>query len=131
MRSSLLAVIPFAVAFFLLAIFFKPIAKVWLGTELDYAAGLIPCMALYYVLYLVGSVLSSISNGLGRTKVQLVTGFAGAAVNIPLSVFLCTAGELDVTGVLVATVVAMLASNVAVFVDLARYLNQCNSLDNG
>lgn len=131
LRTSLLAVIPFAMAFVLFAIFFKPIAKVWLGTELDYAAGLIPCMALYYVLYLVGSVLSSISNGLGRTKVQLVTGFAGAAVNIPLSIFLCTVGKLDVTGVLVATVVAMFASNVAVFVDLARFLNQSSSTDNG
>ncbi len=122
LRTSLLAVIPFAVTFVVLAVFFKLIARVWLGTELDYAAGLIPCMALYYVLYLVGSVLSSIANGLGRTKAQLITGFAGAAVNIPLSIFLCTACGLDVTGVLVATIVAMLACNVAVFVDLTRFL---------
>ncbi len=124
MRASLLAVIPFTIAFVLLAIFFKPIAKVWLGIELDYAVGLIPCMALYYVLYLVGSVLSSIANGLGRTRTQLIIGFAGAAVNIPLSIALCTVCGLDVTGVLVATIFAMLASNVAMFIDLTRFLKE-------
>ena len=47
---------------------------------------------------------------------QLVTGFGGAAVNIPLSIFLCMTGKLDVTGVLMATVAATPASNLAVFV---------------
>ena len=122
LKKSLLGTIPFVIVFIVLAVVFKPVAKIWLGTELDYAPGLIPCMAAYYILFLVGSVLSSVSNGLGRTQVQLVTGLVGAVINIPLSIFLCLAAQLDATGVLVATIVTMAVSNVAVYVDLAGFL---------
>lgn len=122
LKKSLLAMFPFVVIFAVLAVGFKPIARIWLGTELDYVAGLIPCMALYYILFLVGSVLSSVANGLGRTKMQLITGLAGAVINIPLSVALCLVARLDATGVLVATIATMLVSNVVVYVDLAKYL---------
>lgn len=122
LKKSLLAMVPFALVFGVLAFAFKPIAKIWLGTELNYVPGLIPCMAIYYTLFLIGSVLSSIANGLGRTRVQLITGLAGAVINIPLSVFLCLVVKLDATGVLLATILTMAVSNVAVCVDLAMFL---------
>lgn len=122
LRKCLLATLPLDLGFVLLAVFFKPIARIWLGTELEYTAGLIPCMTIYFVLFLLGQVLSYVANGLGRVKVQLACGVGGAVVNIPLSIFLCVNCSLGSPGVLLATISTMVASNAATYVDLVRYL---------
>lgn len=35
-----------------LMVIFKPLARVWLQKELDYAPGLIPLMAVYAIIYM-------------------------------------------------------------------------------
>lgn len=122
LNKSLLATLPFVVVFIALASVFRPLARIWLGQELEYAAGLIPCMALYYILFISSSVLSSVANGLGRINVQLVAGLAGAAINIPLSIAFCLFTDLDTAGVLIPTIASMAITNIANYIDLKRFL---------
>lgn len=120
----LIAIIPTAAGLFALAFFFEPIAELWLGVQLSYDTGLIWCMAVYYVMYLFGSITSTFANGLGRVNLQLVFAVVGAAVNVPLSVFLCTFMGLRSTGVLLATFIALLMGAAPVFIDLKRYISR-------
>lgn len=120
----LLVLIPTAACLLVLALFFEPIAELWLGVRLGYDPGLIWCMAVYYVMYLFASVTSTFANGLGRVNLQLIFAVVGAVVNVPLSVFLCSFVGLRSTGVLLATFAALLAGAMPVFVDLRKYISK-------
>lgn len=128
LRYSLIAILPAAICLVIFAALFRHIAAIWLGVSLDYDNGLIFCMALYYVLYLWGSVLGTTANGLERTKSQLVTGVVGALINIPLAIFFCIGCSMRTTGILVSLILILTVSNIVVMYDVVKYIKR--NLDN-
>ena len=117
--------LPFVAIILLMGIFlFKPISKIWLHRELVYEAGLIPCMALYFFLQIWGSIYATVLNGIGRVNLELVLGVLTAILNVPLSIILGRNCGFGSTGVLLATVVCMLITDIPVTIYTHRYLDQ-------
>lgn len=102
---------------------FEPLAKMWLRKELVYEDGLVACMAIYFFLQIWGSIYATVLNGIGHVNLQLVLGVSTAILNIPLSIFLGRECGLRTTGVLLATVICMLITDIPVTVHTHKFLN--------
>ena len=88
-RFMLLAAV-FSIGEFLIIPLMRPLINIWLGEDampnISILTGLL--FAILGCLMIINSVLSSITNGLGKLKIQAVCFFIGAAAKIPLSYFL-------------------------------------------
>ncbi|MBO4899408.1 MAG: hypothetical protein J5509_03895 [Lachnospiraceae bacterium] len=116
--------IPLAFVFGVSIFIFKPIARIWLGKELDYPEGLITCIALYFFLMIWNSIYTTFLNGVGKLNVQLSLGIIGAVANIPLSIWLGRDCGLESTGVILATVMCVIVFNVAQTIQTHLYVNR-------
>lgn len=103
---------------------FEPISRIWLQKTLDYDPWLVQCMALYYFLAIWGAIYATVLNGMSRVNMQLFLGIATAVINVPLSIFLGSNCGMRTTGVCLATVICMLATNVPVTLFTHRFLNK-------
>lgn len=98
----------FCVGEFLLILFVEPITFLWLGKENvpDIKVWNNIIFAIFGCLMIVNSVQSSIANGLGELKIQLVCFTIGAILRVPLSYILVDLFG-DWIGVVVANVICM------------------------
>lgn len=119
-----LILIPIGLMLVIGVFIFKPISVIWLQKDLNYNDGLIACMALYYFLFVWGSIYSTVMNGIGKVDLQLVLAVLSAIVNIPLSIYLGKQMGLQSTGILLATVICMLFTNILVTNSIHHYLNK-------
>lgn len=111
------------------AIVFEPVSKIWLHKTIYYPTGLIWCMVAYYFLTVWGSIYATVMNGMSKINLQLILGIASAIANIPLSILLGKYCGLGTTGVCLATVICMFATNIPTTISIHRYLNK-KILDN-
>lgn len=116
--------IPVGIILILFVFCFKYISVIWLQKELNYDKGLILCMGIYYFLIIWGSIYSTVMNGIGKINLQLILAVFTALLNIPLSIFFSKTLHLNTTGVLIATIICMLITNIPVTVSVHRYLNR-------
>ena len=111
-----------AIVLALIAVFFEPISRIWLGKRLIFDNGLIVCMALYYLLTIWSSIYATAMNGMGLINIELVLGTLMAVVNIPLSIFLGKECKMMTTGVCLATDICMLLTAVIYTIYVHRVL---------
>ena len=97
----------FIMAFVLLAFVFKPLASIWIGRSLDYPAGLIVVMCIYYCFYTIVTVNVQLINGTGMINFQLILMIFMGTANIPFSVFLAQNCGLGIVGIRLATTILM------------------------
>lgn len=117
--------LPFIAIFLIMGIiFFEPLAEIWLRRDLSYESGLISCMALYWFLQIWGAIYANVLNGMSHVNLQLFFAVFTATLNIPLSIFLGKNCELGTTGVVLATVLCMLVTNIPVSVYTHLFLNK-------
>ena len=105
-------------------VLFKPIAHIWLHKDLNYDFGLVPCMAIYFFLYMWGSIYATVLNGTGRINLQLILAVSTAIINIPLSIILGDNCGMGTTGVLLATIICMLITDIPVTIYTHKFLNK-------
>ena len=96
----------------ILVMIFRPVAKVWLGRELNYSPGLIPLMGLYSIIYMWNAIYSQIANGLSLLRVLMPVAIIQGIINIPLSLLFLLKFNMGVVGVLLGTICATLVSAV-------------------
>lgn len=113
---------PIIIALTGLAIIFKPIAKIWLGKELNYPDGLIGLMMVYSIVQLWCQAYSMLTNGLGLMKIGVSVAIIQGIVNIPLSVFLAEYMGMKVNGVLLGTILSLAISGIIVPIYVKKYL---------
>lgn len=92
--------------------FYRPVTDIWLQTRLEYDFALIPCMAVYFIVYMYSGMYSTLLNGIGRVNEQLGLSVFSAIVNVPLSVFLAGYFKLGTTGVCMGTIAVLLAGDI-------------------
>lgn len=119
-----LLLIPIAIGLAIGVFLFKPLARLWLGKNLMYESGLIVTMAIYYFAYIWGTIYSSVLNGLSKVNLQMFLGIGTAILNIPLSIIMAVPLRMGTTGVLAATVICMLISEIPVTISTHKYLNK-------
>lgn len=95
----------FIIGYILVGVCFRPLVGIWLQRDLDYPAGLIPIMVIYYSIYTFASPYCSFNNGIGAINEQVILGVIQAALNIPLSIFLGVNCGLGVLGIKMATTI--------------------------
>lgn len=118
--------LPFVAAvLFVGCILFEPVSQIWLQRKLNYEPGLIPMMAVYFFLMVVGAIYSTVLNGMGKVNMQLILSVISAALNIPLSIYLGRDLGLRTTGVLIATIVCMLFTNIPIIISFHIDLKKC------
>lgn len=114
--------IPIGIVLGIGTLFFKTISDVWLHKVLNYEKGLIPLMAVYFFMYVWGSIYSNVLNGMGKVNLQMVLAVVTTIINIPLSIFLGRNLGLGSTGVLLATIICMIASNIPATIYTHKYI---------
>jgi len=83
------------------------IEDIWLGRDLGIELPLLMLMAGYVVLHAWNRVFSWFLNGAGVLKVPLYAMIVGAAINIPISVFLADNLGLGSAGVILGTILSL------------------------
>lgn len=119
--------IPFALILIMFVLLYKPIAAIWLGRDLIYDKGLILCMAIYYISSMFASIYSSILNGIGIIKIQMLQAIIAAFINIPLSIFLAQNCGLRTTGVCMATAIGYIIGNFVFKLQLKNFFRRNRS----
>ncbi len=123
-RNLQLFMIPFVVLAILVTVFFKPIAKIWLRQELDYAYAIIPCGLAYCVIMIWTNMYAAVGNGLELMKISIIVAVVQAVVNIPLSYIFAEVIGLKSTGILAGTVIAMSISAIVMPIYIHRWIKQ-------
>ncbi len=90
-----------------LVLFGQPIVRAWAGAAAVPARSLLLWMGAGALVLAPAGALGCMLNGLGRLRVQMVSGAAAAALNVALSIGL--ARTHGVSGVMAATVVSYVA----------------------
>ena len=88
------------------------LSNLWLRKELQYDAGIVIVMAIYFIVYMYSGIFSTVINGLGDIKIQLFMSIASAVVNIPLSLFFAINCDMKTTGIALGTLVSLLIGNI-------------------
>lgn len=114
----------FVVAYIVLAVLFKPLARLWMGRELIYQTGVISVMCVYYILFSFVTITTPFINGSGKINGQLILSVFMGIMNVPLSIFFSVQCGMGVVGVRFATMLLMLLGAIYYPIELERILRK-------
>lgn len=92
----------------LMILFSSYIYNFWIGPEVKIPLMLSVFTGVFTILTLLLQPFIFFINGIGKLKVQLITAFFSALLNIPLSVFLAKNENLGISGVVLATILCFI-----------------------
>ena len=75
----------------------------WVGDKVSITLSLSLSMALFVLLMTFNMVYVNFLNGVGKIKLQLITGIISIIINIPLSIFFAIYLDWGINGVILAT----------------------------
>jgi len=93
----------FAVAGIIMLIFANTVYRLWVGPEIKVPFVLSATIVSYIIVNAWCTIFSVFQNGVGKIKLQLYTGIAGALVNVPLALFL--GKQIGIAGVVMSTLI--------------------------
>ena len=82
----------------------------WVGEEIIVPFSLSLSMALFAILQSFNLIFVNFINGVGKLRLQLMTGIFSILVNVPLSILFAKEFGLGATGVILATITSILIS---------------------
>lgn len=123
-KRLLLFMIPFCILAILITLFFKPITRIWLNKDLNYAYGLIPLGLAYCILTIWNNMYAAIGNGLELMKVSMIIAVLQASLNIPLSLFFAELLGYQSAGILAGTVIVMAISAIVMPIYIHKWINE-------
>jgi O-antigen/teichoic acid export membrane protein len=97
MLISLAITLPLLVAY-------KPITEVWIGRNIVPSFVLVLAVFLWTNILVVGSLITSMLNGLNMMRVQLIVGIAMVVMNLPISIILTQ--HIGPSGVVFGSIIA-------------------------
>lgn len=116
-----IGVIFFSIFFYL---FFDTILVFWLGESAFSYSYLLPLNFLFYTIFMTfGSIYSSILNGMGKLKVQLIVAIIQMIINIPISIFFANYLNYGISGIIIGTNLTLLISVIVLPINLRYNLN--------
>jgi len=96
---------------FVLVIIFiaGPLIKFWLKFDLEVPSELIFLMGTFVIIRVYGVIYMYFLNGIGKIKIQMWLYIFGAVINIPLSIFFVKSMNMGSSGVILGTILSLLA----------------------
>jgi O-antigen/teichoic acid export membrane protein len=101
----------------------KFILNFWLNDDSYFDKILFLSFSIYTFFRLWSSNFSTLYNGIGRLKLQMVCVVLGAIINIPLSIFFIKNLELGSSGVILASTISLLFFSISAPIKLKSYLS--------
>ena len=100
----------FAIGIVLICLLIHPICIIWLGRDVSFGDGIVLIIAIGIFAEMINTSYSSMLNGLGLIKIQMVIAILQTIINFPLSLFLAQTIGLGVMGIKLATTILFLLS---------------------
>jgi O-antigen/teichoic acid export membrane protein len=79
---------PVTLIILIMFLFANDIIALWLGTNINTPLSLLIGMAVFTLISVWNNIFSFFLNGIGKTKIQMITSLLGTVINIPLSIYL-------------------------------------------
>jgi len=89
----------------------QPIYKIWIGERVTVPTSLSLFMGLFVIINAWNSFHNIIINGIGKIKLQLYVTLGGAIINVPMAVFLCQNDNLNINGIVIASMLSIIANS--------------------
>ncbi len=88
-----------------LSLLFSPfVFRIWVGKEVEIPFYLSFLMLFYNISYAYGGIYSSIANGIGKVKIQMILSVGGAIVYIPLVLFFVKILNMGIESIILCTI---------------------------
>ena len=100
------------------------IIRLWIGSEVQASLPLIVSVGAYTIISIWNGVFAYIVNGIGATKVQMITSVLAVIVNIPLAIALTKWGGMGVEGVVWSNVFCLMFFAVAGSIQVYQLINK-------
>lgn len=124
-KELLLVWAGFSVGVVGVSLLLNPIVRIWLGeSAIYYEPSIVMLFALYCITTTFSAIFVNILNGAGVIRFQLFLAIFGAAINIPLSVFLAKNLGWGIFGVKFATYVSAIISGVGMTIQALTYIKK-------
>ena len=112
----------------IMLIFSSSFYKLWIGTKVTIPFSLSLWMAVFFVLQSLNTIFVHFINGVGKLRIQLLTGIYAVFLNIPVSIYLAKNLNLGSKGVIIATIISTVMS---VFLHTVQYHKIINNTATG
>jgi len=90
----------------------KPLITFWLQKDLEIQTSLIVFMGIFVIVRVYGIIYMYFLNGIGKIKLQMWLYVFGAIINIPLSIYFVKYHNLGSSGVILGTIISILAMSI-------------------
>ena len=86
--------------------------QMWIGDRVKIPLQLNICMGLFCIVSSWNNIIATVTNGLGKVKLQLYYALLAASMNIPLAIFLGQKLKMGSAGVVLAATVSLLICSI-------------------
>ncbi len=100
----------------------KAIIGVWIPQKLEISFELIVFMGVFVVVRVYGIIYMNFLNAVGKIKLQVLLFVLGAIVNVPLSIFFVKKMQFGTSGIILGTVLSIVALSVVLPIQTFRIL---------
>jgi len=113
-------------AVFVILIYFitKPFVKLWTQKDLEISESLLIMVSIFVLVRVYGIIYMNFLNAIGTIKLQMWLYLFGALINIPLSIFFVKNMNLGSSGVVLGTILSILALSIALPIQTFKKLRK-------
>jgi len=105
----------------------KKIIQIWIGDTIEVQNILIYAMAIFVVVRVYAMIFMYFLNGIGKIKLQKWLYVFGAIINIPISILLVKYFHLGSAGIIIGTIISILANTIILPIQTNRILKRMKS----
>ena len=81
--------------------------KIWIGGNIQIPFSLSVAMGIFMIVSNWNNIFAFFINGVGKIRLQFYFSILAALINIPLSIFLAKGMNMEITGVITATIICI------------------------
>jgi O-antigen/teichoic acid export membrane protein len=104
-----------------------PLMRLWLGKDIMIGNYLAIGLIVYNCQMIFNNVFALFLNGIGKLNMQLLSGGAGALINIPLTIFFARYTNLGLAAVCLANIISLLPGSVLTMIQTYKILKSKSS----
>lgn len=123
-KKSLLLVTALSILSICMYFFSDIFYSLWVGDSIKVPSSLSLIMSFYVISSIFLQVFTMYLNGVGKVKIQLIIGCSMALLNIPLSIFFSKTLEMELEGIIFATLICNLTPLIFFIIQYNKLINQ-------
>ncbi len=113
----------------LLFFLYNPLIELWIGKPVQAGFYFAAALIIYNAQMIFNNVYAMLLNSIGKLKLQLITGIAGAIINIPLTIVLARYTSLGLSSICLANIISLLPSTVVLSLQCHNILRKAEEAE--